>query len=471
MPCCPIPALFLGLVASAQSRPSVPAAYSTRTATPPTIDGKLDDAVWQAAREAGELTQVEPNVGPPCSERTDIRFLHDSDHLYLAVRCYDGAPEHILSTTSERDARLEVDDHVELYFDTFHDGRNAFFFQLNAAGSNGDALIANNGAHFNKPWDGIWEGRATIDAQGWSAEFAFPFKTLNFKEGGTTWGFNLLRHLGRQREDARWANANRDFSFFSVFHAGELRGLEGMEQGIGLDIVPFFVAHERNDRVAGDKDLIGKPGLDLFYKLTPSLTFSLTLNTDFAETDVDERQINLTRFPLFFPERRDFFLQDAGLFQFGDGAVIPFFSRRIGLDASRQEVPILVGAKLTGRAGAYGIGVLDVRTDDTSTLDGQNLFATRVTKDVGEESKIGMIVTNGYPTGAGDNTVYGLDATWRTSRFRGDKTLVTNVFALESDGEGVSVQDSAFGFSTFAPSDLWSWRVGALEIQDRKSVV
>jgi hypothetical protein len=440
-------------------------AFSTRTATPPAIDGRPDDAVWQTAQAIGELRQIEPEFQAPGSERTEVRFLHDTDALYMLVRCFDREPERILATSSERDANLSVDDRVEIIFDTFHDRRSAFFFQINAAGSKGDALITDNGQNFNKPWDGIWDGAARIDAEGWTAELALPFKTLAFQEGATVWGFNIERYIGRKREEVRWANVNRDYRLFNIYHAGELRGLEGLNQGIGIDVVPFFVAHAQNDRVGNDRDLLGEPGVDVFYKLIPSLTFSLTVNTDFAETEVDSRQINLTRFPTFFPERRDFFLQDAGVFQVGSNSLLPFFSRRIGLDENGAEVPILAGAKLTGRAGKYGIGILDVVTDESGDLERQNLFASRITRDVGEQSTIGLIATHGNPRGGPDNTVYGVDGTWRTSRFRGDKNLILNGILLRADSEDLSGDEGAMSLSLFAPSDTWSFDLAALEIQ------
>ena len=478
---------------SGAQEPTRPRAVSTRISEPPRIDGRIDDAAWQLATPIGELTQVEPELGAPPSEATEIRFAHDADHLYMAIRCSDREPERIVTTTRERDARLEVDDRVEIVFDTFLDRRNAFFFQINAGGSKGDALITNNGANFNKPWDGIWDGAARVDEQGWSAELALPFKTLNFADGLETWGFNIERFIGKDREEARWANPSREHRLFNIYRAGELSGLAGIRQGIGLDVVPFFVSHWRNERDSdgdgepdgdGEKTLLGEPGFDLFYKVIPSLTFSLTVNTDFAETEVDQRQINLTRFPLFFPERRDFFLQDSGVFEFGfnnsgggggDSALIPFFSRRIGLSADGEEVPILAGAKLTGRAGDYGIGVLDVQTDELDQLDGQNLFVGRLTKNVGEQSTVGGIVTRGNPDGTepdgapggtGRNAVYGVDVTNRSSVFSGDRDLITTGFFLYSDSEDVAGEQSAFGLALRAPGDFLSWELGALEIQE-----
>jgi len=451
----------------------------TRTDIPPVIDGVLDDEVWEQATPIGELVQVVPLQGVAPTERTEVRFLHDKDKLYIGIRCFDREPDKIITTTRLRDAFLDTDDRVELVFDTFLDRRNAFFFQMNAGGSRGDALITNNGADFNKPWNGIWEGRSSIDSQGWTTELAIPFKTLNFREGLSTWGFNMMRYIGRKLERARWSTSQRDYRLFNIVHAGDLTGLEGMDQGIGLDLVPFFVSKLRGPREddAGieidDTDLTGKAGLDAFYKLTPSLNLGLTYNTDFAETEVDTRQNNLTRFPVLFPEQRDFFLQDAGLFEF-PGDTIPFFSRRIGLTGDGQEVPILAGARMTGRAGDYNIGVVDVQTRDATLEDatgqpfelgGQNLFATRISKNIGEQSNVGGIVTSGDPNG-GDNTVVGLDAQYRTSRFDGDKNFVATVWGLYSDVEDVSDAEMAYGLSVAYPNDIWSWSASFTEVQE-----
>jgi len=455
-------------------------AAATRTTTPPKIDGLLDDAVWKQAQPIGELIQVVPVEGAAPSERTEVRFLYDAEAIYIAIRCFDSQPDEIITTTQLRDAFLRSDDRVELVIDTFKDRRNAFFFQMNAGGSKGDALISNNGADFNKPWNGIWEGKSNIDNEGWTAELAIPFKTLNFREGLSTWGFNMMRYIGRHLERDRWSTSSQDYRLFNIIHAGDLTGLEGMQQGIGLDVVPFFTSSIRGDREDGtgakvdDTDAFGELGLDAFYKLTSSLNLGLTFNTDFAETEVDERQNNLTRFPLFFPEQRDFFLQDAGLFDF-PGETIPFFSRRIGLTGDGQEVPILAGARLTGRAGAYNIGIVDVQTDNTTILDssenpiglsGQNLFAARVSKNLGKQSSIGTIVTNGDPNGVADNTVVGFDAQYRTSELDGGKNFATTAWGVMADSEGVDSSELAYGLSIAYPNDVFSWAANFAEIQE-----
>ncbi|HED64643.1 MAG TPA: hypothetical protein ENJ09_03705 [Planctomycetes bacterium] len=475
--CAAVSKLFLPLLAAIPlAPPSILHAQETaravRTQTPPRIDGDLSDPAWKEALPFGSFHQIDPVLGPP-TERTEVRILFDERNLYIGIRLFDSHPELILSTSKERDARLEADDRVEFILDTFHDRRNAFFFQMNAAGSKGDALITDNGADFNKPWDGIWEGKSRIDELGWTIEIAIPFKTLNFREGLETWGLNFERTIGRRNETDRWNGDNRNVHLFTIAAAGELTGLTGLRQGIGLDVVPFFVANSERTRIDGEEThIFGSAGVDAFQKLTPNLTLSLTLNTDFAETEVDGRQINLTRFPLFFPERRDFFLQDAGNFAFGDQGrgdrFRPFFSRRIGL-VDGEEVGILAGAKLTGRVGDYNVGVLDVQTDSADTdasgpIDAKNLLVARVSKNVGDQSRIGGIVTHGDPTDPDGNTVLGVDARYSTTSFRGDKTLSASAWALRSDSGALDASDTAVGGSLQYPNDVVNWRINVREV-------
>jgi len=442
-----------------------PGLSMTRTDQPPAIDGELDDAVWSSAQPSDAFTQVEPREGEAPSERTEIRAVYDDDCLYLAIRCFDRDATAILGTQMKRDADLDSDDRVLIVLDTFEDHRNGYFFAMNPVGAKVDALIAGNGENVNQAWDAIWEGRASIDAQGWSVEMALPFKSLSFKPELANWGFNVQRVIKRRLENVRWASPRRNMRIYQVSEAGELTGLSGLQQGVGLDVVPFFAARWRDD---GDSSLTGKPGVDAFYRITPNLGAALTVNTDFAETEVDQRRINLTRFPLFFPEKRDFFLQDSGIFRFADLGrdLVPFFSRRIGLDDSGNEIPIDVGAKLTGRAGDYDIGVLDVQTSAAHGFDAANLFVTRVSKNVGEQSTIGAIVTSGDPNGRDSNTLVGLDANFGTSSFFGDRNLRASAWALKSDDGVATGADAAFGASLSYPNDVWFWKLSWKEIQD-----
>jgi hypothetical protein len=459
-----IGALLLALQDPGTERPGVRA---LRIAAPPAIDGRLDEECWRTAPLIGALTQVEPREGQPASERTEVRLCFDERALYIGVRCFDREPSGIIATQMARDAVLDYDDRIEIVIDTFRDRRNAYFFQVNPAGDKGDALISNNGQDFNKPWDGIWEAASSIDDQGWSAELAIPFQTLAFDPSSGTWGFNINRWIKRRNEVDRWSSPRNDTEIFLISKAGDLAGLYGLHQGVGLDVVPFYHGDWTSDRAEGSKTYAGKPGLDAFYRITPSLQAVLTVNTDFAETEVDTRQLNLTRFPLFFPEKRSFFLQDAGVFQFADLGhdLIPFFSRRVGLDQDGAEVPILYGGKVTGRHEGWNIGSLYVRTDATASVSERDLAVARISHNLGEASTLGGIFTSGDPTGPSSSQTYGLDWNYRTSGFQGDKNLTSSLWLLQTQTRGALGDDLAYGASLGAPNDLWTWKLAAREVQ------
>ncbi len=431
-----------------------------RTDTPPIIDGLLTDPAWKDAPSITKLTQTVPVEGATPSEQTIIKILHDSDNLYIGVYAQDSRPDRIVATQMERDRDLAPDDRIELVLDTFLDRRNAYFFQLSPAGSKGDALISGNGNSFDKDYDGIWQGKSTIHENGWSAEFAIPFKTLSFDPDGKSWGFNVVRVIKRKEERARWASPTQNSSLFTIADAGTLTGLSGLEQGVGLDIVPFVAGTFFRDRPESREYLRFDPGFDIFYKITPSLTASLTVNTDFAETEVDSRRVNLTRFPLFFPEKRDFFLQDRGIFEFGGirRSPLPFFSRRIGL-ADGEEIPILVGARVTGRAGPYSIGVLDVQTGEEGEIGSKNLFVTRVSKNILEQSQFGIIATRGNPTEKGNNALGGADFTYRTSSLFEDKNLRFDGYVMTTATSGKGGDGPAWGLTLNYPNDKISTRL------------
>lgn len=440
--------------AEAQSPPEI---EIRRLDQAPIIDGRIAPGEWDAAARIDDFRQVDPVEGAPPSEKTEVFLGFDDNFVYIAYICHDSDPGAVITTTRERDARLDPDDRIEFILDTFGDRRNAFFFQINAGGAKGDALITNNGRDFNKPWDGIFEARASITERGWEAEFSLPAKTLRFDPNKDSWGFNTTRHIKRKRELVRWANPTRDQSLFRISSAGKIRGLSGLDQGIGIDFKPFVVVQSLRDRSGDriDRDLDIEPGFDLSYQVTPGLKAILTVNTDFAETETDDVRVNLTRFPLFFPEKRDFFLEDAGIFSFANSgnSLIPFFSRRIGI-ANGDEVPILAGVKLSGRVDDYAIGLLDVQTDSTRDLESKNLLAARVTRNVLEQSTVGAIVTRGNPEGPGSNALAGMDFNYRISDFLGDRNLEAGAFVLATNTSGEGGDDSAWGVSIGTPNDF-----------------
>ncbi|MHC4378873.1 MAG: carbohydrate binding family 9 domain-containing protein, partial [Planctomycetota bacterium] len=421
----------------------------------PRIDGRLDEAVWARAAVIDDLRQVVPVAGADPTEATKIFLLRGEDALYIGLACYDRDPAEIRATQMERDANLDPDDRIELILDTFNDRRNAFWFQVGPAGGPGDALLAGDGTSFNKDWDGIWTTASTIGEDGWFAELELPYKTLAFDPENGTWGFNVRRFIRRRNEEARWSRPDPKYRFFSASQAGTITGLAGLDQGLGLDVVPFAtstVSWEQGvpeDGTVDDTDLLGDGGLDVFWRIDPQTRLSLSFNTDFAEAEVDDRQVNLGRFSLFFPERRDFFLDDSNLFEFGNNGrgprpVRPFFSRTIGLDADREEVPILAAAKFTRRTDGYSVGLLNVQTDDAGDLDGTNLFVGRASAFFGDRSDAGVLLTSGNPSGAGEALTYGADLNLRTASLFGDKNLewtnyltgTRNDADEESDGDG-----------------------------------
>jgi hypothetical protein len=445
------------------------------------LDGKLDEPAWQRAVPIGPLVQVEPKEGEPPTEATEVRVLYDSDAIYFGIRCLDRTPAAIVATQLTRDAELEVDDYVAVVLDPFFDRRNGFFFMVNPAGARADGQIANNAEHISLDWDGIWNAAARKDDQGWTVEVSIPFKTLRFKPGQTTWGLNIERQIRRRNETDRWSGARRDIWPSNLAEAGELQDLPVIRQGLGLDIRPYgLVRRDPYDPARLDKSpWIVDGGFDVSKNLTPNLNASLTLNTDFAETEVDTRQVNLTRFDLFYPEKRPFFLEGAGVFETAGNAIwdpdlLPFFSRRIGLYED-QEVPILFGSKITGRQSHFNIGLLDVQTRPADIRDedggsfrlaGQNLLAARVSRDIFEQSYIGAIFTNGNPGGTGSNNLIGADARFATSKFRGDKNLSLDVFFMRTSDAASNSTDYATGFWLDYPNDLWDIRLQGKQIGD-----
>jgi hypothetical protein len=460
---------------STLSESATRSALVTATAEPLTIDGVLDEPIWLAAPAIGDLTQRQPEQGAPPTERTDVRLLYDRDHLYVGVVAYDAEPHRMIGTQMARDASLSADDRVEIVLDTFRDQRSAFYFATNPSGALVDGLVASG--QLNADWDAIWDVRTRRTEHGWTAEFAIPFKSLSFPSGRTVWGFNISRHIYRRLEEDRWSGARLDTQFYQLSEAGEITNLAGLTQGIGLDVRPFLAA--RWLRVEGTDDGSGKPGLDVFYNITPSLKLTATFNTDFGETEVDARQINLSRFSLLFPEKRSFFLQGAGVFNFASigpepaggipaaGAdVYPFFSRRIGL-LGDQEVPLDAGVKLTGTVGRTDVGLLAVRTGDLPIVSEKNFLVGRVKRNLFTQSYVGAIFTGGHPAQGQSGQTFGADMRLATSRFLGrPNNFVVNGYAVKSVNEGVSGRDWSYGFSAHYPNDKFNAQVAVREIQE-----
>ncbi|HJN49869.1 MAG: DUF5916 domain-containing protein [Pseudomonadales bacterium] len=443
-----------------------------------TVDGILDEAIWRSAPPIGELIQRLPNPGARPTERTQVTLLRDANNLYVGVVVYDSDPDKLTATNMARDASLGSQDRLEILLDTYRDQRNAFYFATNPVGALVDGLAFGNRG-LNTNWDAIWNLRTQRTNEGWTAEIAIPFKSLSFPADESVWGFNISRNIYRKQEENRWSGARLETSFLQVSEAGKITNMSDLNQGIGLDVRPFAASSWLHSKGVADDDSDLEPGLDVSYNITPSLKLTGTVNTDFGETEVDARQINLTRFSLFFPEKRSFFLEDVGVFNFastgpqppggipGAGAdVFPIFSRRIGL-LGGQEVPIDVGAKLTGKVGSTDIGFLGVRTDYTSFVEGKNFFVGRFKQNLLEQSYVGGVFTHGDPASGASGRTYGLDTSLATSRFLGkQRNFIFNAYALKSDNDGVFGDDLSFGFSARYPNDKWDGMLVFREIQE-----
>ena len=427
----------------------------TRTTTPPRIDGILDDDVWIGAASFDDLHQFLPvDHGEP-SERTVVYVTFDDDNLYVAARLFDSEPSEIRARQLVQGGTLRWDDTFGVYLDPYNNKRTGYHFQANPNGIRSEAVFETP-TELNWDWEGVWHAESRIDDEGWTTEMVIPFRTLNFESSNPTWGFTVERTIQRKQEGIAWVSYNRQLNPAA---SGLITGLAGVQQGVGLDVVPSVVSRQEKNFATGATSSDTEPVLDVFYKFTPALTGVLTLNTDFSATEVDDVQINLSRFSLFFPEKRDFFLQDVDIFSFGglERNGIPFFSRRIGLSADRTPVGIDVGAKLTGRIGRWNIGVLDVKEEAHGGVDSSNLFVGRIAANVLRESSVGMIFTDGNPNSNVDNSLVGFDFRYQNTTLGDGKAIQSELWYQQSTTEGIDSEDAAYGFRLAAPNNE-GWR-------------
>jgi len=433
----------------------------------PKIDGLLTDPVWQSASAITGFRMVEPRPGEDPSEKTEARVLYDDTSLYIGVYCHDSEPARISGNTMAHDSgnvqsnmgyghgpQTASDDVVRVLLDPFQDKRNAYLFFVNSRGARGEGLVYAGSASLN--WDGIWEAESRRLKDGWSTEIRIPFKTISFRPGLTVWGLNIERTIARKMEVIRLSGTTRDSNFNNPNEAAALQGIEGIRQGLGITFRPYGLASASKDNlVAGTYHGEDDGGFDLYKSFTPNLVGVASYNMDFAETEVDERRINLTRFPLFFPEKRMFFLEGSEVFSFSSSiSFMPFFSRKIGLFEGSQ-IPVRFGTKLYGKIGNTNLAVLDVQTGAYGDLAGRNLLAARMTQNIFAQSKVGWIFTNGSPTGE-RNSLAGIDFNYSSSKFMGDKNIMLAAWGAYNWNEREEGRHHGFGFRADYPNDLWN---------------
>jgi len=425
------------LAAQSAPPPPRPVAQAVRVGKGPVLDGRLDDSVWTRAPVLSSFHQHEPFDGSPASERTDVRILFDDDALYIGARLHDSDPAGIVRGEIRRDANLKEQDAFIILLDTYLDRQNGFVFGTTPAGIEHDGQVTKEGeGGFGGPsgtgagpsgttgaanlnWDGTWKVLTSVDSAGWTAEFRIPFETLRYAGGATQqWGLNLARYIRRRNEEDFWAPIARQYSFFRVSQAGTLEAVEPPARRVAT-VTPYVLGTVQRNFAAGlETDARAEVGGDAKFGVTPSLTADLTYNTDFAQVEVDEQQINLTRFNLFFPEKRPFFLENAGTFAVGTPQSVElFFSRRIGIGANSREVPLLGGGRLTGKVGGFTVGLLDIQSERAEQL-GQlevapnNFAVARVLRELPHRSQVGAIAVSRFNTDStGDyNLTLGADA-------------------------------------------------------------
>ena len=439
----------------------------SRTDSPPKIDGRLDDTVWRDAVVIDGLYQNTPRYLEPATEQTLVRLAHDDHYLYISAELRDRDPAGIKATQLIQGRATNSDDRFFVSIDTFNSKRNDYFFLVNANGIRSEALRENN-TRFIDDWNTIWHAASQINDWGWSTEIAIPFKSISFDPELDTWGFNFGRWIVRKQEfDILSSNDRLWWAIDNV----EMCCISGIQQGWGLDVVPSVNVIQRHDFSPGQTELMLEPTLDVFYKLTPSLSMAVTINTDFSTAEVDEQQVALNRFLLFFPEKRDFFLQDAGIFEFGnlDTNGRPFFSRRIGLSNDGMPIDLVGGGKLTGRLGRFNIGVLGVRQEAYDSIKASTLFVGRLSANVLSESSVGLMVTSGDPTSNDDNTLVGTDFIFRKSNGPFGQIIQGQAWFQKTSTAGISDDNLAYGAGFEFPNDRLRVRLKAMEIQQNFS--
>ncbi len=442
---------------------------AVRVQEPPVLDGVLDEAVWGSALRSEAFKQKEPTEGQDASESTSVRVLYTENSLFFGIVCLDSSPTQVVATELRRDGDLRKDDSIWILIDSFHDHRNAFLFATNSLGTQYDALIINEGEETNVGWDEVWTVASHQNDEGWSVELEIPFEILRLSDPDQGAGLEFQRVIRRKNEFVFWNSWDRDFRFEEVSRAGHLVGLEEIQ-----------VAHRRRLKgyLLGGADEPGRSGWenrstagidDFKWRLTPTLTADLTLNTDFGEVEVDAQQANFTspRDQLFFPEKREFFLEGAGFFDFSarlnenrfTTTFQNFFSRRIGLSEDNQRIPILGGAKLTGRVGSFSIGALNMQTGEEGDLGGDNYSVLRVRQDLFSRSSVGGIFTNRSGNGTYNRTA-GVD-----TRLILLNNLALEGFFIRSATFGVEGEEDAYHAKAYWRTDLWDLGAGHLTLE------
>ena len=418
-----------------------------------TLDGKLDESCWKNAIKINNFTQRELEEGEPPTEETRIAIVYSTNVLFIGFWGFDKEPDKIIAQKMSRDFRWGTDDNFEMIISTFNDNRNGYLFVTNPNGARADVLIANEGEGFNKSWNGVWDVATTITDEGWFAEIKIPFSTLKFKKAeNLIWGINFERNIRRKNEQLMWQGWYRIYEIEKISQAGKLSGLKNIKAKNKVELLPYVsggVEKYEPEKWVTRQKIGGNVNIDI----TPTLKLNLTANTDFAQVESDKARINLSRFSLYLPEKRQFFLEAKDLFQMNLGWHNQvFYSRRIGIQDG-EEVPIIAGARVFGKQNRTGIGAMSIQTTGMDSVLTTNYSVVRLRQDIGEQSSVGGIVTSKILNGR-NNYVYGADFTYSTSKIFGDKNLIINgSFSQSQTSDSINLQNSSYKMALSFPND------------------
>lgn len=438
---------------------------AVKTETAPVIDGNLSDDAWTKAVPISDFQQQEPVPGTQPSFKTEVRMLYDDKYLYVSFMCYDPEPEKIIARELKWDGMISFDDNVKIIFDTFDDDRSAYWFGTNPLGAQDDALLTGfEHGGFNEDWNGVWEVSSQILDNGWSAEFRFPFSTFKFYDkNDQVWGVNFQRENRRFNEQDLWSSTGINSSIYHIASAGTLTGINGIKRGNPVYLMPYLTAGAQATEGKDNKYTV-EPGLDIKYGVTETLSLDVTFNTDFAQVESDRAQINLSRFPLFFPEKRSFFLEGSKTFYFDLGGNNNlFYSRRIGI-SNGTEIPNIAGAKLVGKTGDFEIGALSMQTAEAAGEPTTNYSTARLKYDLFGSSYAGVLFTNKL-TKNGLNTSIGGDLEFSFNDFLGDKNLIIHAGVAKTEEKDGPENSWAGNFYIDYPNDLIDQYIGYRFIQ------
>jgi hypothetical protein len=448
--------LLLSSVAWAQvSIPNTMQAFYTEEAI--TIDGRLNEECWEKAVKISNFTQRELNIGQPASERTEVAIVYSPGHIYIGVWCYDSEPQKLISKELKRDFNFDLDDNFIIVLDTYNDERNGFMFVTNPRAARADLQIFNNGGSSNAFWNGVWDVRTQITSEGWFAEFEIPLYTLKYRMNieEQVWGINFERNIRRKREQVLWQGWSRDNRIQQVNQAGTLTGLTRLGNRQFVEIKPYGIGG--GEDVQGDYRYRANGGGDINYLITPTYRLNLTFNPDFAQVEADQQQINLTRFPLFFPELREFFLEGDDFFNmgFGGNRIIPFYTRRMGLDENLNAVPIVAGGRLLGKEQNRTIGLMSLQTANYQGRPSENYTIGSWRQDVGKQSIVGIMSANKIENNRVHSTT-GANGRYSTSRFLKNKNLDVGGALIQTYNSDEGYNEKAIAYRAFVsyPNDI-----------------